>query len=151
MSKKLVAYFSATGTTKKLSEEVAKLAGADLFEIKPETPYTSDDLNWMNKNSRSTIESKDRSSRPVIAETIDTSGYDTIYIGYPVWWYTVPTIINTFLESIDTDGKKIVLFGTSGGSSFGKAVSDLEGSAPNATFVEGKINPIQKDIENFIK
>ena len=141
MSKILVAYFSASGITAKVAEMLAKTAGADLYEIKPEIPYTNDDLNWMNKNSRSSIEMSDKSSRPAIADkNADISGYDTILLGFPIWWYVAPTIINTFLESYDFSGKKIVLFATSGGSGFGKTVDGLKSSVSADTeIVEGKL------------
>lgn len=148
MKKKLVAYFSASGKTARLANDLAKAAGADLYEICPAVPYTSADLNWQNKQSRSSIEMSDHSSRPALADTnADIAAYDTIYIGFPVWWYIAPTIINTFLESYDFSGKKIILFATSGGSGFGKAVQNLQPSAPNAEIFEGKVNPSAKDIE----
>ena len=148
MKKKLVAYFSASGKTARLANNLAKAAGADLYEICPAVPYTSADLNWQNKQSRSSIEMSDHSSRPALADTnADIAAYDTIYIGFPVWWYIAPTIINTFLESYDFSGKKIILFATSGGSGFGKAVQNLQPSAPNAEIIEGKVNPSAKDIE----
>ena len=141
MSKILVAYFSASGKTAKVAETLAKTAGADLYEIKPEIPYTKADLNWMNKNSRSSVEMNDKSSRPAIADkNADISGYDTILLGFPIWWYVAPTIINTFLESYDFSGKKIVLFATSGGSGFGKTVDGLKGSVSADTeIIEGKL------------
>ena len=145
---KLVAYFSASGKTASLAQKLADEAGADIFEIRPAVPYTSEDLNWMNKQSRSSVEMSDKSSRPAIADTsVDSSKYDTIYIGFPVWWYIAPTIINTFLESADFSGKKIILFATSGGSGFGKAVDNLKVSAPNAQITEGKVNPSASDIK----
>jgi len=148
MSKKLVAYFSASGNTAALAEKLAKAAGADLYEIKPAVSYTREDLNWQNKQSRSSVEMSDHSSRPALANTMaNVSAYDTIYIGFPVWWYIAPTIINSFLESYDFSGKKIILFATSGGSGFGKAVQNLTLSAPGAQIVEGKENPSAKDIE----
>ena len=150
MKKKLVAYFSASGKTARLANDLAKAAGADLYEICPAVPYTSADLNWQNKQSRSSIEMSDHSSRPALADTnADIAAYDTIYIGFPVWWYIAPTIINTFLESYDFSGKKIILFATSGGSGFGKAVQNLQPSAPNAEIIEGKVNPSAKDIESL--
>ena len=141
MSKILVAYFSASGVTAEVAKKLAKTAGADLYEIKPEIPYTKADLNWMNKNSRSSVEMNDKSSRPAIADkNADISGYDTIFLGFPIWWYVAPTIINTFLESYDFSGKKIVLFATSGGSGFGKTVDGLKGSVSADTeIVEGKL------------
>ncbi len=148
MSKKLVAYFSASGNTANLAKKLAASASADLYEIKPAVPYTSADLNWHNKQSRSSIEMSDHSSRPAIADkNANIAEYDTVYIGFPVWWYIAPTIINTFLESYDFSGKKIILFATSGGSGFGKAVQNLTSSAPGAEIVEGKVNPSAKDID----
>ena len=147
MSKKLVAYFSAGGNTASLAKKLAEAAGADLFEIKPAVAYTREDLNWQNKQSRSSIEMNDLSSRPALADAeLDTSAYETIYVGFPVWWYIAPTIINSFLERYDFSGKKIVLFATSGGSGFGKAVQNLKVSAPDAEIIEGKVNPSSKDI-----
>ena len=140
MKKKLVAFFSASGTTKKIAEMIAEAANADLHEIAPKVLYTKDDLNWMNKKSRSSIEMSDKSIRPEIADSnVDVSAYDEIILGFPIWWYVAPTIINTFLESGDFSGKKIVLFATSGGSGFGKTVANLKDSAPGATIVEGKL------------
>lgn len=140
MSKVLVSYFSASGVTAKVAKNIAEAAGADLFEIKPEVPYTTADLNWMDKNSRSTVEMKDKSSRPAIAEKLSNmADYDTVYVGFPIWWYVAPTIINTFLESYDMAGKKIILFATSGGSGFGKTVENLEGSCPGASIKEGGV------------
>ena len=140
MSKKLVAYFSASGTTKKAAEMVAKAAEADLYEIKPKTAYTKADLNWMDKKSRSSIEMADKKIRPELADTdADIAAYDEILIGFPIWWYVAPTIINTFLESYDFSGKKIILFATSGESGFGNTVKELKDSAPGAEIVEGKL------------
>ena len=140
MSKKLVAYFSASGTTAAVAETLAKAAGADLYEIKPAVAYTRADLNWQDKNSRSSVEMRDKSSRPELADTnANIAEYNTIFVGFPVWWYVAPTIINSFLEAYDFSGKKVVLFATSGGSGFGKAVSGLQPSAPKAEIVEGEI------------
>ena len=140
MSKKLIAYFSASGTTAAVAKNLARAAEADLYEIRPETPYTSDDLNWQNKNSRSSVEMRDKSSRPALADAdAQIEEYDTVFIGFPIWWYVAPTIINSFLEQYDFTGKKIVLFATSGGSGFGKAVAGLQPSAPGATIVEGAV------------
>ena len=141
MSKKLVAYFSASGVTKKAAELLAKAAGADIYEIAPKVPYTSADLNWMDKESRSSVEMRDTSSRPeIIGTDAHIENYDTIFLGFPIWWYIAPTIINTFLESYDFSEKTIILFATSGGSRFGKAVDGLKGSvAPNTIIKEGKI------------
>ncbi|WP_173385825.1 flavodoxin [Ruminococcus flavefaciens] len=148
MSKKLVAYFSAGGNTAALAKKLAAAAGADLFEIEPAVRYTAQDLDWMNKQSRSSVEMSDHSSRPAIAGTkSDLAGYDTVYVGFPIWWYIAPTIINTFLESGDFSGKRIILFATSGGSGFGKAADNLRGSAVGAEIIEGKVNPSDSDIK----
>ena len=145
---KLVAYFSASGNTASLANKLAAAAGADICEIRPAVPYTKDDLNWMNKQSRSSVEMSDKSSRPEIADiNVDIAKYDTVYIGFPVWWYIAPTIINTFLESADFSGKKIILFATSGGSGFGKTVENLKASAPGAIITEGRVNPSDADIK----
>ena len=149
--KTLVAYFSASGVTKGVAEKMAEKIGADTYEIKPVKPYTDADLNWMDKNSRSSVEMKDKSSRPeIVKDGLDVSGYDRILLGYPVWWYTAPTIINTFLEAYDFSGKKIVLWATSGGSGLGKAKNDLAKST-TATIVDGRILNNDKQIEQFIK
>jgi flavodoxin len=140
MSNKLVAYFSASGTTEKVAKKLANAAGAELYEIKPAVPYSRADLNWQDKQSRSSVEMSDKSSRPALADTdADIADYDTIFIGFPIWWYIAPTIINSFLEAYDFSGKKIVLFATSGGSGFGKAVAGLQPSAPNAEIIAGEI------------
>ena len=150
----LVAYFSASGVTKKAAEKLAAAAGGDLFEIEPEVPYTSADLNWMDKKSRSSIEMRDKSSRPaIVKKPLDLSKYDSIFVGFPIWWYVAPTIINTFLESCDFSGKKIILFATSGGSGFGNTVRELQVSAPGAQIVEGKIlnRASEKDLQELIE
>ncbi len=140
MSKKLVAYFSASGVTAGVAQNLAQAADADLYEIKPEIPYTKADLNWMDKQSRSSREMRDKSSRPALADTnANIAEYDTVFVGFPIWWYVAPTIINSFLEAYDFSGKKIVLFATSGGSGFGKAVAGLQPSAPDAVIVEGAV------------
>ena len=133
MSKTLVAYFSASGTTARVAKELAQAAGADLYEIRPAVPYTKADLNWMDKNSRSTVEMNDKSSRPTLADRdADIAAYDTILLGFPIWWYVAPTIINTFLESYNFSGKKIVLFG--------RTVASLKPSvAADTVIVEGKL------------
>ena len=137
---KLIAYFSASGVTGSKAEELARAIGADLYEIAPAVRYTSADLDWMNKKSRSSVEMNDKSSRPALAETDhDFSAYDEIYIGFPIWWYTAPTIINTFLETYDFTGKKIVLFATSGGSSIDRAVKDLKKQYPSLDIAGGKL------------
>lgn len=136
--KKLVAYFSATGTTKDLAEKLAKVVGADIFEIKPTKPYTEKDLDWMDKNSRSSVEMKNIDYRPEIKEKLtNMADYDVIYVGFPIWWYIAPTIINTFLESYDLSGKTIVPFATSGGSGMGKT-NDVLSRSCNGKLIEGK-------------
>lgn len=141
MRKKLVAYFSASGVTAAAAKNLAAAAGADLYEIKPAVPYTRADLNWQDKQSRSSVEMRDSASRPALADTdADIAAYDVIFVGFPVWWYIAPTIINSFLESYDFSGKEVILFATSGGSGFGEAVQHLKGSvAPDTKLTEGKI------------
>ena len=138
--KSLVAYFSCGGVTKKTAELLSDMAGADLFEIRPEVPYTKADLDWMDKKSRSKVEMNDPSSRPAIADKVEhMEQYDTVYVGFPIWWYVAPTIINTFLESYDFSGKTVVLFATSGGSGMGETLKKLAPSCPNAKLIEGKV------------
>ena len=140
MGKKLVAYFSASGTTAGVAKNLAQAAGADLYEIKPEIPYTRADLNWNDKKSRSSVEMNDKSFRPALADKrADIAAYDTILLGFPIWWYVAPTIINSFLESYDFSGKTIILFATSGGSGFGKTIQSLTASCPNSVIKEGKL------------
>ena len=142
MAKKiLVAVYSASGVTKRVGEEIAKICGGGFFEIVPKEIYTSDDLNWMNKNSRSSVEMKDESSRPAIGgeKIADISKYDTILLLAPIWWYQFPTIMNTFLESYDMAGKKIILFATSGGSGLGESAKLLQVSAPGAEIINGEM------------
>ena len=138
MSRKLVAYFSASGVTADVAGKLAEATGADLYEIRPETPYTSADLDWTDKNSRNYIEMHDKTIRPAIADkNADIADCDVIFLGFPIWWYVAPTIINTFLESYDFSGKIIVLFATSGGSGFGNTVEELKCSVSDKT--EGKL------------
>lgn len=140
MSKKMVAYFSASGVTAKVAKELAQAGGADLYEIKPEVPYTSADLDWMNKRSRSSVEMNDPSSRPALSDTsADIAGHDVIFVGFPVWWYTAPAIIRTFLEAYDFGGKMIVPFATSGGSGLGKTAETIQEAVPSAIVMEGKL------------
>lgn len=149
--KTLVAYFSATGTTKKVALNLAEGLNADSYEIKPKKAYSSEDLDWTNKKSRSTLEMNDKSSRPeIIKGDIDISKYDKVLIGYPVWWYTAPTIINTFLESYDFSNKEIILWATSGGSRFGSAKTDLSKST-SAKITEGMILNNSDSINEFIE
>ena len=154
MSKKLVAYFSAGGNTKSVAELMAKEIDADTIEIIPEQKYTKEDLDWMNKKSRSSVEMSDKKFRPAIVKSdIDMGQYDEILLGFPIWWYVAPTIINTFLEAYDFSGKKIVLFATSGGSGFGNTVQELIPSAPGAEIVEGKIvsKMAKQEVINWVK
>ncbi|WP_417083235.1 flavodoxin [Evtepia gabavorous] len=140
MSKKLVAYFSASGTTKKAAEHLAKAVGADLFEINPVVPYSSADLNWMDKKSRSSMEMNDPASRPEIAEQLpNMTDYETVFIGFPIWWYVAPRIISTFVESYDFTGKTMVPFATSGGSGMGRTVDELKKLCPDADWKAGKM------------
>jgi len=139
--KVLTVYFSASGITKKIAEKLSSAIGSDLYEIKPATPYTKADLNWMDKNSRSTIEMRNPNVKPEIVEDdFSVENYDVIFLGFPIWWYIAPTIVNTFLEKHDFSNKKIVLFATSGGSRFGKTVENLRRSVSMTTeIVEGDI------------
>lgn len=140
MGKKLVAYFSASGITAKVAERLADAIDADIFEIAPQTPYTKADLNWMDKKSRSTVEMQDVSSRPAVATRRDNMDeYDTIFVGFPIWWYVAPTIINTFLESYDLTGKTIIPFATSGGSGMGKTNEKLAPSCTGAKLLQGRV------------
>ena len=140
MGKTLVAYFSASGVTKKLAQTLADAIGADLFAIEPKVPYTRADLNWMDKQSRSTIEMQNLASRPEIAGTCaNIADYDTVFVGFPIWWYVAPTIVNTFLESCDLTGKTVVPFATSGGSGMGRTVDELRKLCPNANWKAGKM------------
>ena len=138
--KSLVAYFSASGVTAKAAEKIAAAAGADLYEIQPEEPYTPADLNWMDKKSRSTVEMNDPKCRPAIAEAVeDMEQYDTVWVGFPVWWYVEPKIVDTFLESYDFAGKKMIPFATSGGSGIQKAEKSLREHCPAADWKPGKL------------
>lgn len=139
MSKVLVAYFSASGVTAKMAKKLADGTGADLFEIKPETPYTSADLDWQNKQSRSSVEMNDRNCRPAIAEKKDNmADYDVVFVGFPVWWYREPSIIDTFMEQYDFSGKTVVPFATSGMSPIGDLGKNMQELAKGAKVVEGK-------------
>ena len=156
MSKKiLVAYFSASGVTAKAAWKLSEAIGADLHEIKPEVLYSSADLNWMDKKSRSSVEMNDPSSRPTIAEKLaDMEKYDVVFVGFPIWWYVAPTIINTFLESYDFSGKTIIPFATSGGSGMGKTNEKLGPSCPGTTLLQGKLlngNLSEDSLKNWVK
>ena len=139
MRKTLVAYFSASGVTARLAQKLAAVTDADLFEIVPETPYTAADLDWTNKASRSSVEMNDPTSRPAVASrAADLSRYDRIFVGFPIWWYTAPTIVNTFLEQYDLTGKTVVPFATSGMSPIGRSAADLRPSAKGAQVLDGR-------------
>ena len=155
MSKVLVAYFSASGVTAKLAKKLAAAIGADLHEIKPEKPYTSADLDWRDSNSRSSVEMKDKSFRPAIANSVENMDqYDTVFVAFPIWWYVAPTIINTFLEAYNLDGKKIVPLATSGSSGMGNTNKELAPSCKGATLEEGKrfaANAGEKELADWAK
>ena len=149
----LVAYFSAQGHTKAVAEKIASVTGGDIFEILPVNIYTEEDLDGWNESARGTRESKDRSTRPEVKNKLeDFEKYDTVYLGFPIWWFTPPTIINTFLEQYDTDGKTIIPFATSGGSEYGDTEKDLRVSAPKAIFKPGKVlnGMDEQQIKNWI-
>ncbi|MBO7146048.1 MAG: NAD(P)H-dependent oxidoreductase [Salinivirgaceae bacterium] len=146
--KTLVAYFSASGTTKGIAQNLAKVAGADLHEIKPAKAYTRADLDWHDKQSRSSVEMADKTSRPAITDKLaNMADYQTIYVGFPIWWYTAPTIINTFFESYDFSGKTVRLFATSGGSTIDKAVQDLKAAYPEINIQDGRLLNFAKENE----
>ena len=152
--KTLVAYFSASGVTKGAAEQLAAVAGADLHEIKPAQPYTDADLDWRDKQSRSTVEMKDKNSRPAITDKLkNMQDYDVVYVGFPIWWYTATTIINTFMEAYDFKGKTVIPFATSGGSTIKKACEDLKAAYPDVKWKEGKLlNRVSKqDLESWVK
>ena len=137
MSKNLVAYFSASGVTADAAKKIAQAANADLYEIRPEVPYTAEDLNWQDKNSRSSVEMNDRTSRPALADkNAKAEEYDVIFLGFPIWWYTAPTIINTFLEGYEFSGKTIILFATSGSTGFDKSAADLKVSVDDSAVIK---------------
>lgn len=155
MSKSLVCFFSASGNTKAVAKDLADVLKGDIYEILPEVPYTNADLNWMDKTSRTSVEMNNKLSRPeIIRNEPDLKKYDCIFLGFPIWWYVAPTIINTFLETYDFSNKKIILFATSGGSGFGGTVEYLKKSLPDsATVIEGKIlnyGPSKADIKEWI-
>ena len=155
MNKKLVCYFSASGITKKVAEKISKKLDADLYEIIPLIPYTKEDLDWTNEKSRSSIEMKNELSRPEIKEgRINIDNYDTIILGFPVWWYKEPTIINTFIENYDLTNKDIYVFVTSGSSSVDSSLSSLKNKYPSLNFVEGKrlsLNQEYKDVNDIFE
>lgn len=140
MNTVLVAYFSAGGRTEKFAKDISNQLHTDLYKIQPEVPYSKKDLNWMNSKSRSSVEMNDKSFRPaIIKDNLDISKYDTILLGFPIWWYVAPTIVNTFLEAYDFSNKKIILFATSGSSGFGNTRNELQPSAYHSKIVEGLI------------
>ena len=148
MSKTLVAYFSASGVTGSVARALSDALSADLYEIAPAVPYTAEDLDWRNAASRSSLEMKDKSSRPEIIDApVHIADYDTVLVGFPIWWYVAPTIVNTFLEKHDFAGKRIILFATSGGSGFGKTVDSLKASVPGAVIEEGMLQRGQQDLD----
>lgn len=153
MSKTLVAFFSASGTTKRVAEKLAAAAGGDLYEIRPAVPYTGADLDWQDKHSRSSVEMSDPSSRPQLADKdAGIADYDRIFLGFPIWWYTAPAIIRSFLESYDFTGKTIILFATSGGSGLGKTAGELAGICPGAKIIEGRLlngNPSEAALKQW--
>ena len=153
MGKTLVAYFSAGGVTRAVAERLAAAAGADLFEIRPAVPYTAADLDWTNKNSRSSVEMSNPGSRPEIAQRLEgMDDYDTIFVGFPIWWYVAPSIVCTFLESYDFSGKTLIPFATSGGSGLGKTLEQLRPLCPGALWKEGRMlnGASEQDIKNFL-
>ena len=153
-SKVLVAYFSATGTTKAVAKQLAEVTGGTLHEIKPAQPYTDADLDWRDKQSRSSVEMQDKSSRPAITEKLKSlKDYDVIYVGFPIWWNTCPTIVNTFMEAYDFKGKTAIPFATSGSSSIKNACEDLKAAYPDVNWKEGKLlnRATKKDLEDWAK
>ena len=153
-SKVLVAYFSASGVTAGVAKQLAEVTGGELHQIQPEQPYTDADLDWRDKQSRSTLEMLDKTSRPAIINKLDSiSQYDVIYVGFPIWWGTAPTIVNTFMESYDFSGKTVTLFATSGGSGIEQADKDFSEAYPNVNWKEGKLlnSPSRQDLEEWVK
>ena len=153
-SKVLVAYFSASGVTAGVAKQLAEVTGGELHQIQPEQPYTDADLDWRDKQSRSTLEMQDKTSRPAIINKLDSiSQYDIIFVGFPIWWGTAPTIVNTVMESYDFSGKTVVLFATSGGSGIEQADKDFSEAYPNVNWKEGKLlnSPSRQDLEEWVK
>ncbi|MBR4694148.1 MAG: NAD(P)H-dependent oxidoreductase [Bacilli bacterium] len=154
MEKTLITYFSASGVTKEVAEKIATIVEGDLFEIEPVETYTAEDLNWMDKQSRTTLEMADKECRPAIKNKVNNlNEYNKVIIGFPVWWYTAPRIINTFIEENDLSGKEIYIFVTSGGSSFGGSLKDLKASYPNLNFINGiRFTSVkEQDVLDWIK
>ena len=153
-SKVLVAYFSASGVTEGVAKQLAEVTGGDLHQIQPEQPYTEADIDWRDKQSRSTLEMQDKTSRPAITDKLDSiSQYDTIYVGFPIWWGTAPTIVNTFMEAYDFTGKTVILFATSGGSGIEQAVSDFKAAYPQVNWKYGMLlnNKTKEDLQELVK
>ena len=151
--KTLVAYFSASGVTKQVATQLAEVANADLYEIQPEQIYTEDDLNWKDSLSRSSVEMKDKTSRPAIKKSdLNIDEYNVVFVGFPIWWYTCPTIINTFMEAYNFDGKTVIPFATSGGSTIDKACEDLKATYPKANWKNGKLlnNATTQELKDFV-
>ncbi len=151
--KTLVTYFSASGVTRQVATQLAEVANADLYEIVPEQLYTDADLNWRDSLSRSSVEMKDKTSRPAIKKTeLKIDEYATIYVGFPIWWYTCPTIINTFMEAYDFSGKMVIPFATSGGSTIEQACNDLKAAYPKANWKEGRLlnDASKEDLEEWV-
>ena len=154
MKKVLVAYFSASGVTEGVAKQLAEVTGGELHKILPEQPYTDADLDWRDKQSRSSVEMKDKSSRPAITNKLaNMQDYDVVYVGFPIWWYTAPTIINTFMEAYDFKGKTVIPFATSGGSSIKKACEDLKTAYPEVNWKEGKLlnRASKKELESWVE
>ena len=154
MKKVLVAYFSASGVTEGVAKILAEVTGGELHRIQPEQPYTDVDLDWRDKKSRSTLEMADKTSRPAITDKLEgVDGFDVIYVGFPIWWYTCPTIINTFMEAYDFKGKTVIPFATSGGSTIEKACKDLKATYPEVNWQEGKLlnHATKQDVEEWVK
>ena len=153
MNKTLVAFFSASGNTKRVAEKLAAAIDSDLYEIKPAVPYTSADLNWRDRHSRSSVEINDPSSRPELTDYhANIAGYDRIFLGFPIWWYTAPTVVRSFLESYDFTGKTIILFATSGGSGLGETAKELASSCPGAAIEDGRLlngNPAEAALKQW--
>ena len=153
MNKTLVAFFSASGNTKRVAEKLTAAIDSDLYEIKPAVPYTSADLNWRDRHSRSSVEMNDPSSRPELTDYhANIAGYDRIFLGFPIWWYTAPTVVRSFLESYDFTGKTIILFATSGGSGLGKTAKELASSCPGAAIEDGRLlngNPAEAALKQW--
>ena len=153
MNKNLVAFFSASGNTKRVAEKLAAAIDSDLYEIKPAVPYTSADLNWRDRHSRSSVEMNDPSSRPELTDYhANIAGYDRIFLGFPIWWYTAPTIVRSFLESYEFTGKTMILLATSGGSGLGKTAKELASSCPGAAIEDGRLlngNPAEAALKQW--